>query len=175
MRELADWDSFYVILGSSAGALVGLQFVVITLLAQNPPKRVAEANQAFSTPTVIYFSAVLFISALTRVPWQSREQLAGAWGVTGLAGVIYVGLVFRKMLVQKAYRPELEDWIFHAVLPLAAFAIIAIAAAELDSHFYRSVFGIAGAVLLLLFVGIHNAWDGAVYHVLVRSKDREER
>ena len=27
--ELAGWDSFYVIIGSAAGALIGLQFVVI--------------------------------------------------------------------------------------------------------------------------------------------------
>ena len=175
MRELADWDSFYVILGSAAGALVGLQFVVITLLAQNPPKRAVEGSQEFATPTVIYFTAVLFISAFMRIPWQSRGQLAGSWGVTGLAGVIYVGLVLRKMIVQKAYQPELEDWIFHAVLPLVAFAIIVVAAAELDSHFYRSVFGMAGAVLMLLLIGIHNAWDSAIYQVLVSTKGREQR
>jgi hypothetical protein len=172
MHELAEWDSFYVILGSAAGALVGLQFVVITLLAEHPPKRAAEGSQAFVTPTVIYFSAVLLISALMRVPWPSHELFAGACGVTGLAGVIYVGVVFRKMIVQKAYRPEIEDWIFHAVLPLAAFAIMTCAAAELTSHFLCAVFAIAGAVLLLLFTGIHNAWDGAIYQVLVRRRDQ---
>jgi hypothetical protein len=173
MHELAEWDSFYVILGSSAGALVGLQFVVITLLAEHPPKRAAEGSQAFVTPTVVYFSAVLLICALMRVPWPTHGQFAGACGVAGLAGVIYVGVVFRKMLVQKAYRPELEDWIFHLVLPLAAFAVIVIAAAEVNSHFLGAIFAIAGAVLLLLFTGIHNAWDGAVYHVLSRQDRRE--
>ena len=39
MNELAPfgsqaWESFYVIVGSSAGALTGLQFVVMTLIAQ---------------------------------------------------------------------------------------------------------------------------------------------
>jgi hypothetical protein len=170
MHELAEWDSFYVILGSAAGALVGLQFVVITLLAEHPPKRAAEGSQAFVTPTVIYFSAVLLISALMRVPWQTHAQFAGACGVTGLGGIIYVGVVFRKMLVQQAYRPEMEDWIFHLVLPLASFAVVALAAVELNSHIFRSLFSVAGAVLLLLFTGIHNAWDGAIYHVLTRKQ-----
>ena len=42
MAELEHWDSFYVIVGAAAGALIGLQFVVMTLIAENPPKRVAE-------------------------------------------------------------------------------------------------------------------------------------
>ena len=37
MQELEGWESFYVIVGSSAGALIGLQFVVMTLLADRPP------------------------------------------------------------------------------------------------------------------------------------------
>lgn len=172
MHELAEWDSFYVILGSSAGALVGLQFVVITLLAEHPPKGVVEGSQAFTTPTVIYFSAVLLISALMRVPWPTHGQFAAACGVSGWAGVIYVGVVLRRMIVQKSYRPELEDWIFHAALPLAAFVIVALAAVEVNSHFLGSIFAIAGAVMLLLFTGIHNAWDGAVYQVLTRRQDR---
>ncbi|PYR18792.1 MAG: hypothetical protein DMF98_25350 [Acidobacteria bacterium] len=37
MSEFAEWDSFYVIVGSAAGALIGLQFVVLTLIAERPP------------------------------------------------------------------------------------------------------------------------------------------
>src|SRR6266568_2868587 len=36
MSELAEWDSFYVIVGSAAGALIGLQFVVMALIAERP-------------------------------------------------------------------------------------------------------------------------------------------
>jgi hypothetical protein len=32
MSELAKWDSFYAIVGSAADALIGLQFVVATLI-----------------------------------------------------------------------------------------------------------------------------------------------
>jgi len=32
MTALSGWENFYVIVGSSAGALIGLQFVVITLI-----------------------------------------------------------------------------------------------------------------------------------------------
>ena len=30
MAELDKWDSFYIIVGPAAGALIGLQFVVLT-------------------------------------------------------------------------------------------------------------------------------------------------
>ena len=70
MSELAPWDSFYVIVGSAAGALVGLQFVVMTLIAEKPP-RAPEAGAAFATPTVMHFSSVLLLSALLRAPWAS--------------------------------------------------------------------------------------------------------
>ncbi len=33
LPELTPWANYYVIVGSSAGALTGLQFVVIALLA----------------------------------------------------------------------------------------------------------------------------------------------
>ena len=35
MPELNEWDSFYVIVGSVAGALIGLQFVMLTLIADH--------------------------------------------------------------------------------------------------------------------------------------------
>ena len=43
MTLLSGWENFYVI-GSSAGVLIGLQFVVVTLIAERPP-RDADARQ----------------------------------------------------------------------------------------------------------------------------------
>ena len=53
MSEFAKWDTFYVIVGSAAGALIGLQFVVMILIAERPPLRAAEAGAAFGTPTIV--------------------------------------------------------------------------------------------------------------------------
>ena len=69
MAPLAGWEDFYVIVGSSAGALIGLQFVVITLIANTPVARAdAQATGAFATPSVVHFGAVLFLSALVSAP-----------------------------------------------------------------------------------------------------------
>jgi hypothetical protein len=171
MLELDKWDSFYVIVGSAAGALIGLQFVVITLIAERPALRVAEASAAFSTPTIVYFSSALLLSALQRVPWPSISLLAALWGLIGLSGVAYMAIVARRMRVQTVYQPEFEDWLFHLLLPLGAYTMLAISALAASSYLHEALFGVAAAALLLLFIGIHNAWDNVVYHVFFRRPD----
>ena len=128
MSDLAAWDSFYVIVGSAAGALIGLQFVVVTLIAQRPTRAAPEASAAFGTPTIVHFGAALLLSALVRVPWQSIAVPAILWAAIGLCGAIYSLNVIRRMQIQGVYEPEFEDWLFHVVLPVAAYAILALSA-----------------------------------------------
>ena len=69
MTVLAGWQNFYVIIGSSAGALIGLQFVVMALLADVPRIRLqAQAGQAFATPNVVHFGVVLLLCAESCTP-----------------------------------------------------------------------------------------------------------
>jgi hypothetical protein len=174
MSEFAEWESFYVIVGSAAGALIGLQFVVLTLIAERPHLASPEAGAAFATPTIVHFSAVLLLSAILRVPWHAIAAFAALWGLVGLAGIAYGVVVARRMRTQGAYQPVLEDWLFHLVLPIAAYALLALSALAALSHTREALFGVGAAVLLLLFIGIHNAWDAIAYQVLVnmrKSKD----
>ena len=65
MTPLSAWQNFYVIVGSSAGALIGLQFVVLTLIAAMPRRAgTAQAGAAFSTPNVVHFGSVLLLSKI---------------------------------------------------------------------------------------------------------------
>jgi len=168
MSEIGKWDNFYVIVGSSAGALIGLQFVVLTLIANRPTFGSAEAGAAFGSPTVVHFSVVLFLSALLNAPWQTITVPAILWALIGFAGIIYTVIIARLIGKQTAYEPQFEDWLFHVALTLAAYAGFAISSFVALSHPRESLFGVSGAVLLLLFIGIHNAWDNVAYHVLVK-------
>jgi hypothetical protein len=167
MPELTAWDGFYGIVGSAAGALIGLQFVVITLIAERPALRVADASAAFGTPTIVHFAAVLLLSALLRAPWQALLPAAALWGLVGLAGGTYAVIVARRMRAQTVYHPQVEDWLFHVWPPLAAYATLVLSAFAVFSHTHEALFGVGAAALLLLFVGIHNAWDNVAYHVFV--------
>jgi hypothetical protein len=169
MADLGAWNSFYVIVGSSAGALTGLQFVVMTLIAQKTPPRSAEAGPAFATPTIVHFGAVLLLSAVLSAPWQEVAFVAALLGLMGLIGVVYILIVARRMSVQTAYKPNFWDWLYYALLPLMAYALLAVSAYSLPSHTVEALFGIGAAALLLLFIGIHNAWDSVVYLVLYNN------
>ena len=175
MTQLAGWENFYVIVGSSAGALIGLQFVVITLLADMPIGHgAAQAGGAFATPTIVHFGAVLLLAAILSAPWHGFATAAVFWGLLGLSGIVYEIIVARRMRLQTAYRPEFEDWLFHLLLPFAAYATLAGSAYAARSKVGDALFGVAAAALLLLFIGIHNAWDAVTYHVFVMKRKQQE-
>jgi hypothetical protein len=169
LSQLAAWDGFYVILGSAAGALIGLQFVVLTLIASRPPLRVAEAGAAFATPTIVHFGSALLLSALARVPLQTIIPLAALWGLIGFSGVAYSAVVARRMQRQSVYQPEFENWLFHVLLPLGAYATLALSAVVAPFKAREALLGVGTATLLLLFTGIHNALDSIAYHVFGRQ------
>jgi len=171
MPELAEWDSFYVIVGSAAGGLIGLQFVVLTLIAQKPPLRGVDAGAAFATPTIVHFATVLLLAAVLRAPWHVITSIRTFWGLVGVIGVFYAAEVARRMRTQTVYHPGLEDWSFHVVLSLAAYLLLALSALEAQTHTHDALFAVGTAALLLLFIGIHNAWDAVVYHVFVSMRD----
>ncbi|HEX3430815.1 MAG TPA: hypothetical protein VHT03_08005 [Rhizomicrobium sp.] len=174
MSELAKWDSFYVIVGSAAGALIGLQFVVMTLLAERPPKRGAEAGAAFATPTVVHFSVVLLLSALLRAPWDGTRPVLLLCGSIGILGIFYALLTAWRMRTQSVYKPDFEDGLFHVVLPLAAYVFLAGSAVAARSWEHQALFGVGGGTLLLLFCAIHNAWDATSFHVLVQRRLQQD-
>jgi hypothetical protein len=172
---LAGWENFYVIVGSSAGALIGLQFVVVALIAEMPAIRAdLLASGAFSTPSVVHFGVVLFLSALASAPWTGFAPVAVQWGFVGICGTVYSAIVARRMRTQTAYKPVFEDWLFHVLLPLAAYVTLAASAFAASSHARSALFAVGAAALLLLFIGIHNAWDAVTYHVFVRRQQQRE-
>jgi hypothetical protein len=175
MTATAGWENFYVIVGSSAGALIGLQFVVITLIADMPAAPgLAQAADAFATPTIVHFGTVLLLSAVLSAPWHGIGSAAILWGLVGFVGVVYAVIVTRRLRAQTAYKPELEDWLFHILLPFTAYTMLVVSALAARSHLRGALFGVAAAALLLLFIGIHNAWDAVTYHVFVKRRGREE-
>jgi hypothetical protein len=167
MTELAEWESFYIIVGPSAGALIGLQFVVLTLIGERPTTRMAEAGAAFVTPMIVHYQIVLFLSALLLAPWHSITPISIIWGAVGVIGFVYQCVVLRRMRRQAAYKPGFEDWLFYVALPFIAYLVLALSPFAAPAHEREAVFAVAAATLLMLFAGIHNSWDSIAYQVFV--------
>ena len=167
---LATWQNFYVIIGSSAGALTGLMFVVITLIAGTRGPRASEALAAFGTPNVLHFCAALLVAAILSAPWQVLWNAGLLLGLCGLGGVTYVVIVIRRARRQTDYQPVLEDWLWHTVFPLVSYTALLVAATLLPGNPAPALFVIAAGTVLLLFIGIHNAWDTVTYVAIERSQ-----
>src|SRR3954467_6780043 len=93
---LATWESFYVIIGSAAAALTGLQFVVIVLSAEMNALGSSLTTRAFATPTIVHFCAVLFISAILSAPWPTLVGADIVLSIGGVAGLVYAVTVIRQ-------------------------------------------------------------------------------
>jgi hypothetical protein len=173
---LKEWESFYVIVGSSAGALAGLQFVVMTLITESGMIRgTGETLSAFGTPNVVHFCAVLLVSALFSAPWHRLEPPAVVAALCGVCGFAYSVFVLRRAFRQRDYKPVLEDWIWHATLPMLAYTALIIAGIELQRVPGEAMYFVGGGALLLVFVGIHNAWDTVTYVAVERAREQKAK
>lgn len=169
-QALAGWGDFYLITGTAAATLTGLQFVVTTLLASGPRAMGSDDPEsgiaAFGTPTVVHFGLALLVSAALCAPWPAYGGIRAALGTLGAGALLYSAVVLRRALRQRTYKPELEDWVWHMLLPPAAYAAILAAALLLHRGAVGALFTLGAATLLLLCIGIHNAWDTVTYLTL---------
>jgi len=167
---LAAWESFYIIVGSAAGALTGLQFVVMTLIGETTePTSRNETISAFGSPNVVHFCAGLLVASILSVPWTGMLAAGLAVAVCGVVGVVYSAIVLSRALRQNAYVPVFEDWLFHTILPTLAYLALLVAGLLLAPASAAALLMIGTALLLLVFIGIHNAWDTVTYVTMSRG------
>jgi hypothetical protein len=157
---LQPWSSYYVMTGSSAAALTGLMFVVITLVMGT--ERLTQSRDGlstFSTPTVVHFCSALFVSALLAAPWHTLAYVAGLLALAGLGGIVYVSRIALRTRNLNTYAADVEDWSWYIVLPLLAYAATLGGGIGLFFAPRLALFALAGSALVQIFNGIHNAWD----------------
>ena len=166
---LTGWENFYVIVGSSAGGLSGLTVVVIALI--HDAQRVRPTGlRAFVTPTIVHFGGVLALAAFLSMPHQHVLTLSLGLGIGGLAGLTYSALIVRYISgTSSDYVPVREDWIFNVFVPIFTYAALLVMAFLVWRHTQLTLYGVAVLSLLLLFTGIRNAWDIAVWMTLSKS------
>jgi hypothetical protein len=169
--SFATWSDFYVIVGSSAAALTGLQFVVMALVNDLGTPTSEQTVAAFSTPTIVHFSIALLTSAIVVAPWPELWQTGYAAAICGAGSFVYALIALRRARSQTQYKPVIQDWVWYFALPMVAYTTLTACAILLVGHHEWAPFGIAAAVLLLVFIGIHNAWDTVTYLALRNTSD----
>jgi hypothetical protein len=159
------WENFYVIAGSSSAALTGLVFIVVTLAAnrRRGGSSTSEGTSIFSSPTVVHFCAAFFISGVYAAPWQAAFYSGILIGIVGLSGTAYSINVGYRASRLSTYNADRGDWMWFIILPCLAYLALCIGGFTLPSYPPGASYTIAAAVMLLIFIGIHNAWDVVTY------------
>jgi hypothetical protein len=169
---LTDWHNFYMITGTAAATLMGLLFVVTTLIAgvERNLQTLDAGISAFNTPNVVHLCAVLLLSGILSAPWASLVALRLVLAPLAAGAVLYLLVVLWRMWHVPNYSTPLRDWLWYLALPLAAYLIVVYAVVTLAADAERDLYLIGGAMLLLLFLAIRNAWDLVTYFAVAHSQ-----
>jgi uncharacterized membrane protein YgcG len=171
LEALKGWENFYVVTGSAAAGLTGLTFVVIALVRDARSMNPAGLG-AFVSPTIVHFTVVLTLAAFLCVPRMSTLGVELGLIAFGLAGVLYIASIAFKIATRVAdYLPVLEDWAFNVILPGTSYGALFGMGLLIARRPGPALDGVAGASVLLLLVGIHNAWDIAVWMSLRAQRE----
>ncbi len=175
---LSGWSTFFATMCTSDAALIGLMFVVITLVAgieRRQPTR--DGLSTYSSPNVMHFCGALFVSAVLIAPWHSLLGADVTIGLGALYGIVYSSRVLlraRQASAQSAadagesgYVPDVEDWAWYTILPFVAYCAIVGGAIALARSPTPALYAVAAGVLLLTFIGIRNAWDVVTYLTVI--------
>jgi hypothetical protein len=174
-EALGAWNSFYVLIGSSAGALTGLMFVVITLITDGTRTPSEEGIKTFSSPTVFHFCCVLFVAALMSAPFRFILPVAIMLALGGIAGLVYSIRVALHTSNLPSYEPDAEDWTWNVLLPFLAYSALIGGAIGMHWSLSRALFAPAAGATLLIFIGIHNAWDVVTFLAMGKNEEFPEK
>lgn len=159
--HLEAWHDFYVMIGTSAGALVGATFVVATL-AGNIEKR-ALGLKGFITPATVHLGSALIGSAILMVPTLTALFVALLLGFGGLAGVVYGAIVYARITQLNI---DMIDRFWYGIFPILMYGLLAGSALLVFRDVAHGIGLIAAALVALLVIGMRNAWDMATFMIM---------
>jgi hypothetical protein len=159
-----DWDGFYTLIGGTAGTLIGLIFVVITLGMEHAREGDTDRTQLFVTPILVYFASLLIIS-LAMIPPLSETMRALALGVIGCAGLGYT------INLAHLAKPEETELGWDIVLPIAAYSLLVFSAAAWAFKAPFADLSGAIAVVILLIAALRKSW---VVTLFIASRGRKD-
>ena len=86
-RMFEGWENYYLIVGPSAGALIGLMFVVVTLTAGRDRDQLERGKHLYSSPIVWHLGVVLLLSGAAVAPGMNPKLFGSVAGGLALLGI----------------------------------------------------------------------------------------
>jgi hypothetical protein len=158
VEHLHEWHEFYIVVGGAAAALTGLMFVVVSIGPEIIATRAAGGVRSFVSPTIVYFTTVLAVSALMTMPHVAPRVLSAVLVAGGILGLGYMAWI-RGHRQWRESKLGVDDWICYIALPVLAYVLLMVAALGMWRLSPLGSFSLGIAMILFLVIGIRNAWD----------------
>ena len=154
------WSEFYLLAGSAAAVLIGLIFVVISLMQDRSRSSVLAGSKLYMGPIVLGVSFVLLLSAAALTPGINGAEFAALAGTVALWGLVrgicsFVGI--RRRLGSGEIHWT-DPW-FYGVLPSAIYLGLGTVAMAFWNDWPWAHYGAAAVTLAILLSAVRNEWD----------------
>jgi hypothetical protein len=162
---MQEWRDFYAFSGTAAATLMGLMFVVVSLAGRVlATEEGARAARAFHAPSVVFFTTVIVVAMVMLIPHAVSAALGILLGVIATGGIIYL-ISTGVFTIWRTFELGFEDLMWYVALPYLSYATIGVAAVGIWKADPFGFYAAASAMVLLLLIGIRNAWDLVVYNI----------
>jgi hypothetical protein len=153
------WENYYLMIGSSAGALIGLMFVVVTLTAGRDHDQVERGKHLYTSPIVWHLGVIVVMSGTAAVPTITPRLFAAMAGGLALLGVGWgvrsaVGIARARLT-----KDNMFDMFWYGIAPALVYFGLAGAAVAILCGRQWGTTAVAADLMILLLVSIHAEWD----------------
>jgi hypothetical protein len=168
------WENYYLMVGSSAGALIGLMFVVVTLTAGRGRSETERGKRLYTSPIVWHLAVILALSGAAAVPNVSPKLFAVMAGGLALLGV-GMGVRSAVGIARTPGAPDAAgfDIFWYGLAPAIVYAGLAASAFGVLRGSAWGTTALAADLMALLLVSIHAEWDLVTYLAPIAGRTDE--
>ena len=155
------WSEFFLLIGSAAAVLIGLIFVVISLMQDRSRSTVLAGSKLYMGPIVLGVSFVLVLSAAALMPGMSSCGFAAIAGAVALWGLVRgaISTAGIRRLANSDDAPHWTDSWFYGVIPSVLYVGLGFVALAFWRDWRWAHDGLAAVITGSLLLAIRNEWD----------------
>jgi len=154
------WGEFYLLAGSAAAVLIGLIFIVVTLMQDRPRSTMLFGSKLYMGPVVLQVSFVLVLSAAALTPDITPRAMAAVSAAVALWGLVRgVQSIIGISALKGEDAPHWTDVWFYGFMPTMLSLLLVAVAAGYWRGAEWAVNAMAVAITGVLLLAIRNEWD----------------
>jgi hypothetical protein len=174
IHQLEQWREFFLLSGSAGGILTAVLFVVISL---DPSVIAADRGigvRACVSPNVVHFAVVLVVSNALMAHAIPQDFTGWILCIGAALCLLYLWSIRSEQPWHERGIPVM-DRIWYIALPYFAYAAALAAGIGVLREDAWALPLIAAVMLLLLAIGVRNAWDLAVWLPVQETRTSQPR